>query len=145
MCGSLAFRAPWSNDGQTCAPANPSALLRKRRIWTLPSRSIFEHLRRYTLGDPGLELEILGLFVEQLPITIGALEHATTDKEWGMAAHTLKGSARAVGAWPLAALAEDAERLTSNADTGTRAAILRRLEAAAGEARAYIAALALKI
>jgi HPt (histidine-containing phosphotransfer) domain-containing protein len=103
-----------------------------------------EHLRRYTLGDPDLELEILGLFAGQLPITIGALEHATTDKDWGMAAHTLKGSARAVGAWPLAALAEDAERLTSNADSRLRAAILRRLEAAADEARAYIAALALE-
>ncbi|MDP1906672.1 MAG: Hpt domain-containing protein [Hyphomicrobium sp.] len=103
-----------------------------------------EHLRRYTLGDPGLELEILGLFAGQLPITIGALEHATTDKDWGMAAHTLKGSARAVGAWPLAALAEDAERLTTNADSGRRAAILRRLEAAADEARAYIAALAVE-
>ena len=103
-----------------------------------------EHLRRYTLGDPGIELEILGLFAEQLPITIGALEHATTDKDWGMAAHTLKGSARAVGAWPLAALAEDAERLTTNADSGRRAAILRRLETAADEARAYIAARAVE-
>ena len=103
-----------------------------------------EHLRRYTLGDPGLELEILGLFAEQLPITIGALEHATTDKDWGLAAHTLKGSARAVGAWPLAALAEDAERLTTNADSGRRAAILRRLETAADEARAYIAARAVE-
>ncbi len=55
----------------------------------------FAHLRRYTLDDRGLELEILGLFAEQLPITIGALARATTDKEWGMAAHTLKGSARA--------------------------------------------------
>jgi HPt (histidine-containing phosphotransfer) domain-containing protein len=104
----------------------------------------FEHLRRYTLGDRGLEQEILGLFAEQLPITIGALARATTDKQWGMAAHTLKGSARAVGAWPLAALAEDAERLASNADAGMRAAIVGRLEAAAEEARAYIAALALE-
>ncbi|MBC7832178.1 MAG: Hpt domain-containing protein, partial [Hyphomicrobium sp.] len=60
------------------------------------------------------------------------------------AAHTLKGSSRAVGAWPLAVLAEDAERLTTNADSGMRAAVLRRLEAAADEARAYIAALAPK-
>jgi HPt (histidine-containing phosphotransfer) domain-containing protein len=104
----------------------------------------FGHLRRYTLGDRGLEQEILGLFAEQLPITIGALASATTDKQWGMAAHTLKGSARAVGAWPLAALAEDAERLASNADAGMRAAIVGRLEAAAEEARAYIAALALE-
>lgn len=102
------------------------------------------HLRRYTLGDRGLELEILSLFVDQLPITIDALKSATTDKEWGMAAHTLKGSARAVGARPLAALAEDAERLASTADADTRGAAVRRLEAAAREARAYIAALALE-
>ena len=93
----------------------------------------------------GLELEILGLFVEQLPITIGALERATTDKEWGMAAHTLKGSARAVGAWPLAALAEDAERLDLQRRCGhARSDTFGRLEAAAEEARAYIAALALE-
>ena len=104
----------------------------------------FQHLRRYTLGDRGLELEILGLFVEQLPITIGALEDATTDKAWGMAAHTLKGSARAVGAWPLAALAEEAERLSSTAEMGLRGAILRRIEAAAGEVRAHIAALTIE-
>jgi HPt (histidine-containing phosphotransfer) domain-containing protein len=104
----------------------------------------FVHLRRYTLGDRALELEILGLFVAQLPITIGALARAATDKQWGMAAHTLKGSARAVGAWPLAALAEDAERLASNADAGMRAETVRRLETAAEEARAYIAALALE-
>lgn len=102
-----------------------------------------EHLRRYTLGDRGLELEILSLFVEQLPITIGALKSATTDQEWGMAAHTLKGSARAVGARPLAVLAEAAERVASTTDADMRAATVRRLEAVAGEARAYIAALAL--
>lgn len=101
-----------------------------------------EHLRRYTLGNRGLELEILGLFVDQLPTTIGALKSATTDEEWGMAAHTLKGSARAVGAKPLAALAEDAERLVGASDVNTRGATVRRLEGAAAEARAYIAALA---
>lgn len=100
-----------------------------------------EHLRRYTLGNRELELEILGLFVDQLPVTIGALKSAATDNEWGMAAHTLKGSARAVGAKPLAALAEDAERLVGDSDVDTRGATVRRLEAAAAEARAYIAAL----
>jgi HPt (histidine-containing phosphotransfer) domain-containing protein len=101
-----------------------------------------EHLRRYTLGDRGLELEILGLFVDQLPITIGALKNAPSDKEWGMAAHTLKGSARAVGAWSLATIAESAERLHGLPDADARCAVVRSLEEAAGEAREYIAALA---
>jgi len=101
-----------------------------------------EHLRRYTLGDRGLELEILGLFVEQLPITIGALKNAPSDKEWGLAAHTLKGSARAVGSWSLATIAESAERLHGLPDSDARCALVHRIEAAAGEAREYIAKLA---
>jgi HPt (histidine-containing phosphotransfer) domain-containing protein len=100
------------------------------------------HLRRYTMGDSGLELEILGLFADQLPITIGGLLNAATEKDWAMAAHTLKGSARAVGAWPLATLAEGAERLHGLPDADVRRAVVGRLETAAGEAREYIASLA---
>ena len=100
------------------------------------------HLRRYTLGDRGLELEILGLFVDQLPITIGALKNAPSEKDWGIAAHTLKGSARAVGAWSLATIAERAERLHGFPDADARCAMIRQLEEAAGEAREYIASIA---
>jgi HPt (histidine-containing phosphotransfer) domain-containing protein len=99
------------------------------------------HLRRYTMGDHALEVEILGLFSEQLPITIGALKNAPSAKEWGIAAHTLKGSARAVGAWSLATIAESAEKLQRLPDAGERGLVVRRLEEAAGEARAYIASL----
>jgi HPt (histidine-containing phosphotransfer) domain-containing protein len=99
------------------------------------------HLRRYTLGDHALEVEILGLFAGQLPITIAALKSASTAKAWGLAAHTLKGSARAVGAWPLATLAERAEGLLDRARASERKQVVSRLEEAAGEASAYIATL----
>jgi HPt (histidine-containing phosphotransfer) domain-containing protein len=99
------------------------------------------HLRRYTLGDRPLELEILGLFVDQLAITVGALKSAPSDKGWGMAAHTLKGSARAVGAWSLASLAERAESLGGRSPASERGQIVCRLEEAADEVRAYIASL----
>jgi HPt (histidine-containing phosphotransfer) domain-containing protein len=100
------------------------------------------HLRRYTMGDLDLELEILGLFADQLPITIGALKDAPSEKEWGIAAHTLKGSARAVGAWSLATIAESAERLRPLPDAEVRRRVVDRLEEAADAARAYIASLA---
>jgi HPt (histidine-containing phosphotransfer) domain-containing protein len=58
-----------------------------------------------------------------------------------MAIHTLKGSARAVGAWSLATIAESAERLHGLPDADVRSAVVRRLEEAAGEAREYIATL----
>lgn len=99
------------------------------------------HLRRFTMGDERLEIEILGLFADQLPITISALKNAQSEKEWGMAAHTLKGSARAVGAWPLATIAESAERLKPLPDASERGQVVRRLEEAAGAARRYIASL----
>lgn len=99
------------------------------------------HLRRFTMGDERLELEILGLFADQLPITISALKSADSEKAWGMAAHTLKGSARAVGAWSLATIAENAERLAPSADPIERSEVVRSLEEAASVARQYIASL----
>ncbi len=100
-----------------------------------------QHLRRFTLDDRGLELEILGLFAGQLPITIAALRNAASLKDWGIAAHTLKGSARAVGAWSIADLAEAAERLTALPDTAGRERLAQGLEEATAEVQGYIAAL----
>lgn len=99
------------------------------------------HLRRFTLGDRNLELEILALFVEQVPVTLAALKRAETDRDWTMAAHTLKGSARAVGAWRLATLAERAEGLGGPSDRAARDGVLRHLDEAAAEARAHIVSL----
>jgi HPt (histidine-containing phosphotransfer) domain-containing protein len=94
-----------------------------------------EHLRRYTLGDPALEREILGLFIAQLPLTLEALKFAATDRDWHMAAHTLKGSARAVGASELARLALDAEKTGRCAGSATTAIIGRIEEAVAAVER----------
>jgi HPt (histidine-containing phosphotransfer) domain-containing protein len=68
-----------------------------------------EHLRRYTFEDPDLERELLGLFQDQLPALIERLEKASDRTEWRLASHTLKGSARSVGAPALAALALELE------------------------------------
>ena len=103
------------------------------------------HLRRFTMGDAKLELEILGLFADQLPITIAALKSAGSEKEWGMAAHTLKGSARAVGAWSLASVAENAERLAALPDNAARDQMIDRVEQAAAVARRYIASLGVAV
>ena len=68
------------------------------------------HLRRFTMGDVQLEHEVLVLFANELPITLAGLKGAVTDRDWKIAAHTLKGSARTVGAWRVAAAAVNAER-----------------------------------
>lgn len=68
-----------------------------------------DHLARYTLGDAALEQEVLGLFIGQMPETLAMLRSSGDQKAWTLAAHTIKGSARAVGAWKLASAAERAE------------------------------------
>jgi len=103
-----------------------------------------KHLGRFTYGDygdEGLESEVLDLFAGQLPVTIAALSGATTEREWLVAAHTLKGSCRAVGAWKLEELALQAERVPSLDDRTGRAAILRLIDAAAADAGRFITAL----
>lgn len=97
------------------------------------------HLERYTLGSPELEREILGLFVAQLPLSIEQLRFAVTDREWQVAAHTIKGSARAVGATEVARLALDAEQLPAVEDDAERARILGQLEDASEAVQAYVA------
>ncbi|MCC7250752.1 MAG: Hpt domain-containing protein [Hyphomicrobium sp.] len=96
------------------------------------------HLGRYTLGSPLLEREILGLFVAQLPLSIEQLRFAATDREWQTAAHTIKGSARAVGAWQIASLAREAEQTSGVADEDERDRILATLEAACETVQGYV-------
>jgi HPt (histidine-containing phosphotransfer) domain-containing protein len=68
-------------------------------------------LRRYTFEDTALERELLGLFLGQLPLLVSQLAEAKGQSEWHMAAHTLKGSARSVGAPALAELALELEQI----------------------------------
>jgi HPt (histidine-containing phosphotransfer) domain-containing protein len=98
------------------------------------------HLSRYTFGNAALQREVLQLFAEQAPATLAQLSSAETQKDWRDAAHTLKGSARAVGAWRVARCAERAETIDVGAQEKAR--VVRALEAALDEARRYIAVLA---
>ena len=97
-----------------------------------------KHLRRYTLGDRALEHEVLELFLAQLPATIASLGAAASDRDWHMAAHTLKGSGRAVGAWRIARLAEQAERSKTWKSPTQLQQMMAMIEDAAAEAQTYI-------
>ena len=92
------------------------------------------HLARATLGDRSLEREVLQLFDRQSALLIARLRHAGPDGV-AMIAHTLKGSARGIGAWRVARAAEAVE-LAGSTESG---AALERLAAATDEARAVIA------
>jgi HPt (histidine-containing phosphotransfer) domain-containing protein len=68
-----------------------------------------EHLSRQTLGDPGLEMEVLRLFDEMSHVYYGRLETSTTVPDLLRNLHTLKGAASGIGAFGLAELARVAE------------------------------------
>ena len=96
-----------------------------------------EHLQRMTLGDASLEREVLAMFSAQAVGLVGAL--ATLPSDARALAHTLKGSARGIGAWRVARAAEAVELAAgSEAELDLEAAIAR-LGAAAAETRALIA------
>lgn len=96
----------------------------------------FQHLDRMTLGDAGLEQEVLAMFVAQSARLVSTL--ATMPSDAGALAHTLKGSAGAIGAF---AVADAAERLEAAIARGFGAsAALAEISEAVAEARAAIEA-----
>ena len=92
------------------------------------------HLYRMTLGDHALEREVLALFDRQIDLLIARMPSVDAAGV-GALAHTLKGSARGVGAWPMARAAEAVEA----ASAAELARAVATLAATAREAQAAIA------
>src|ERR1700712_334137 len=72
----------------------------------------FEHLKRMTLDDDSLEQEVLAMFAAQSVKLMALL--ATRPPEAAALAHTLKGSARAIGAFGVAEAATRLEAALGN-------------------------------
>jgi HPt (histidine-containing phosphotransfer) domain-containing protein len=94
----------------------------------------YEHLQRMTLGDAGIEQEVLTMFSAQSANLVQTLTAMPPDAS--ALAHMLKGSARAIGAF---AVADAAERLEAVIAGGLDpSAALARLGEAVAEARGVI-------
>lgn len=93
-----------------------------------------DQLRRMTLGDADLEREVLEMFATQAGKLLARLTSLPEDAP--ALAHTLKGSARAIGA---ESVAEAAEGLEAAIRAGDPVRALVELGAAVAEARAAIA------
>jgi HPt (histidine-containing phosphotransfer) domain-containing protein len=100
------------------------------------------YLARFTLGNAALEREVLESFADQAPRYLAALRQASDRKAWKAAAHTLKGSASAIGAWRVAFFTEIAERIDVEAEAtiveGHRDEALAAVALAADEACGFI-------
>lgn len=95
------------------------------------------HLARMTQGERSLEREVLQLFERQATILLARLQAAPAEAVPSLA-HTLKGSARAIGAAHVARAAEALE-VTDAADAADFKRVLTELRAATEEARGFIA------
>lgn len=93
----------------------------------------FAHLSRQTMGDRDLEREVLQLFVQQALAVRDQIINANT-AERQFLAHGLKGSARSIGAFPIAGCASMIEK--EPLDRATLASLSRLVD----ELRDFIAA-----
>jgi HPt (histidine-containing phosphotransfer) domain-containing protein len=93
-------------------------------------------LARYTLDSQELEREIVDLFLMQLPETVAMMTPQADAGQWRFAAHALKGSAAAVGALRLVALARDLEAAAP--DPVSRSLVLADLQLAITQFRAAV-------
>lgn len=103
----------------------------------VPSRSRpidLVHLARQTLGDRVLEQEVLQLFLSQLRTLSDQLGKALPAERQRLA-HSLKGSARSVGAFAIATCAERIE-----AEPADRS-LLKQLGRLIEDARSFVAAI----
>lgn len=82
------------------------------------------HLDRVTFHDLAFRNEVLTLFVREAQALAGRLAGATGDSDWRVAAHTLKGMARGIGAARLATAAEQAEGAGRSSDPGRLAPLI---------------------
>lgn len=89
----------------------------------------FEHLNLYVQGDVNLTKEVFGLFKHQIEMWSRLLSPEADDDTWASVTHSLKGSARAVGANALAERCSRAEALIGDhKSSGARLVAVQDIE-----------------
>jgi len=89
----------------------------------------FDHLNQYVSGDISLTKEIFSLFKNQVDMWSRSFKADIPDEIWSAMTHSLKGTARAVGAMRLAELCETAEGLTGEGNRpGAREVTIEQME-----------------
>jgi HPt (histidine-containing phosphotransfer) domain-containing protein len=98
-----------------------------------------DHLRRYTLGDTALEMELLGLFRAQARLQLDLISAAACAGDFSASVHALKGAALAMGATDIAKTTVDLEAVDFEADPAKRQRLVERLRIQVAAAEAAIA------
>ena len=107
------------------APAGPDQSCTSHTVLPAVDRSV---LASSTFGNKDLEQEILRLFLVQAQALLPRIGSALTKLEAADQVHTLKGSARAIGAGRLADACEIVEADLRAGGTPTLLALVRQVE-----------------
>jgi two-component system sensor histidine kinase/response regulator len=101
----------------------------------------YDYLNEITGGDAEFIAELLSDFVSQTPTLMEQIAAAVAQGDAatvGAAAHTLKGSARAIGADEFAAIAFELEQAGKQGDLANAPDALQRLQAYWQSLEAYL-------
>ena len=101
----------------------------------------YDYLSEITGGDAEFIAELLGDFVSQTPELMEQIATAVAQGDaatLGKAAHTLKGSARAIGADEFAAIAFELEQAGKQGDLSNAPDALQRLQTYWRSLEAYL-------
>lgn len=95
----------------------------------------FAHLDKQTMGDRDLAAEVMQIFVEQMELQKDRLDKDAPDLK--QVAHSIKGSARGIGAWQVAQQAEIVE-LAEDGLTEKLQHLAQAMRTACNEANAFL-------
>jgi HPt (histidine-containing phosphotransfer) domain-containing protein len=98
----------------------------------------FAYLEAYAGGDQPVVDEVLALFREQAALWARLLDPAAGDGVWRDAVHTLKGSARGIGAGALAEACAAAESGADGAGAAALNAVRDALDVVLADIAAYL-------
>ena len=101
----------------------------------------YDYLNEITGGDAEFIAELLSDFVSQTPVLMEQIATAVAQGDaatLGKATHTLKGSARAIGADEFAAIAFELEQAGKQGDLANAPDALQRLQAYWQSLEAYL-------
>lgn len=101
----------------------------------------WEHLEEITGGDVEFQVELFQEFMGQMPALLSQLETALASGDaatFGRVAHTIKGSARSIGADPLAEEAYALEQMGKSGDLSSAHEVLQKLYESWRALQAYL-------
>lgn len=105
-----------------------------------PSPIDMVHLEQQSLGDPGLQEEVLRLYSKMSAVYMARVEESATSEDLIRHLHTLKSAAAGIGAWQVRDLAKHAEdSLREGHEVGPEQ--IEAIAAAVSECQDYITGL----